>query len=180
MSYQYQTADYADVTRAFLSGKHVISPGGELVAGEDHSQTFSINTTVTPIPRLYLSPTFTYQPSMTTTAADGSGSSAVVPYRGSTYNVMANATYVLDKRSQLFMGYAFSEADYTQTNFAGGVPLGMDYHKHDFQVGLSRRFSTNVAARLQYRFDYYNEPTAASAANYRAQAVFFTVTWKLP
>jgi hypothetical protein len=104
----------------------------------------------------------------------------VVPYRGDVYSVTASATYVLTRTSQLFTGYAFSDADYAQHNFAGGLPLGIDYERQSVQAGLSRRFGTNVSVKLQYRFDSYNEPSSGGAPNYRAHSVFLTLTCKLP
>jgi hypothetical protein len=129
-----------------------------------------------PIPRLFLSTTFSYQISSLVTAADGSP--AVVPYRGDIYTVLANGTYVFSQTTDLFAGYAFSEANYGQDNFAGGLPLGIQYQQHGVQVGLSRKFAKNVSTKLQYRFDYYDEPSNGRATNYRAQSLFGTLTFR--
>lgn len=178
ITYQYDTTDYHVTTAPYVSFGNVISPGGQLLAGEEHSQTVSISTTLTPTRRVYFTPAFSYQTSETDTAADASP--AVVPYRGDVYSLTASATYVLTRTSQLFTGYAFSDADYAQHNFAGGLPLGIDYERQSVQAGLSRRFGTNVSVKLQYRFDSYNEPSSGGAPNYRAHSVFLTLTCKLP
>lgn len=175
LSYQYHATDYHLNTAAFVSFGNVISPGGELLAGKEYSHIFSINTTFTPTPRLFLSATVSYQTSATTTAADGSP--AVVPYRGNIYSVFANGTFVINQATDLFAGYVFSGADYGQNNFAGGLPLGIRYQRHSAQVGLTRHFGRNVSTRLQYRFDYYNEPSSGGANNYCANSVIGTLNF---
>ncbi len=176
LSYQYHDDTYDLDTGSYVTFGNVISPGGELVSGEDHSHTFSINATLTPVPRLYLSATFSYEMSSLVTAADGSP--AVVPYRGDIYTILANGTYVLSQSTDLFAGYFFSEANYGQNNFAAGLPLGIEYQRHSVQVGVSRRFKKNISAKLQYRFDYYDEPSNGGASNYRAHSVFGVLTFQ--
>jgi len=176
LSYQYQTTRYGLDTSPYVPFGVVISPGGELLAGRDRSHIFSVNTTLKPARRLYLSTTFAYQTFTLVTSADGSP--AVVPYSGDIYSVLADGTWVLNQATDLFAGYVFSAANYGQNNFAGGLPLGIQYQRHSAQVGLSRRFSRNVSARLQYRFDYYNEPSSGGANNYRAHSVFGVVTFQ--
>jgi hypothetical protein len=111
-----------------------------------------------------------------TTAADGSP--AVVPCRSDIYTVLANGIYVFSPTTDLFAGYSFSEANYGQNNFAGGLPLGIQYQQHSVQAGLCRRFGKNISARLQYRFDYYEEPSSGGAANYHANSVFGMLTFR--
>jgi hypothetical protein len=176
LSYQYQADTYGLDTRSYVSFGNVISPGGQLIAGEDHSHTFSINATLVPTPRLFLSTTFSYEISSLVTAADGSPT--VVPYCGDIYTVLANGTYVFSQTTDLFAGYAFSEADYGQNNFAGGQPLGIQYQQHGIQVGISRKFSKNISTKLQYRLDYYDEPSSGGANNYRAQSIFGTLAFQ--
>jgi len=60
---------------------------------------------------------------------------------------------------------------------AGGVPLGIDYHRHAVQIGARHRFGKNVSTRLQYRFEHYDEPTSGGAVNYEAHTVFATVSF---
>lgn len=176
LSYQYHDDTFGLDTSPYVTFGSVISPGGQLTAGEDHSHTFSINATLMPVPRLFLSATFSYEISSLVTAADGSPT--VVPYRGDIYTVLASGTYVLSQTTDLFAGYFFSEADYGQNNFAAGLPLGIQYQRHSVQVGLSRRFKKNISVKLQYRFDYYDEPGSGGADNYRAHSVFGVLTFQ--
>jgi hypothetical protein len=176
LSYQYQATDYGLNTSPYISFGNVISPGGQLLAGQDRSHIISINATMTPMPRLYFFTTFSYRTSTTTTAANGSP--AVVPYRGDIYTAFASGTCILNRTTDLFGSYAFSEANYGQNDFASGLPLGIQYLRHSVQVGLARRFSRNISAKLQYRFDYYDEPSSWGANNYRAHSVFGVFTFQ--
>src|SRR5665213_1848258 len=176
LSYQYHATDYGLDTSPYIQFGNVISPGGEVMSGEDHSHIFSINATLTPISRLFLSTTFCYETSTLVTAAGGSPS--VVPYRGDIYTVLASGTYVLNQNTDLFVGYFFSEANYGQNNFAAGLPLGVQYQRHSVQVGLSRRFKKNISAKLQYRFDHYDDPGGGGANNYRGHSIFGVLTFQ--
>ena len=139
-------------------------------AGTERGQIFSINATLTPLRRLYLSASLSYEDSTLTTAADGSP--AVVPYRGNVYTVLASATWVMSQNTDAFLGCSYSAADYGQDNFAKGLPLGIEYHRQSAQAGLTRRVGKNVSAMLQYRLDYYNEPSSGGANNYVAHSIF--------
>jgi hypothetical protein len=179
LSYQYLTTKYwADTVPAFTTiPPSVLSPGGSLLAGETDSQVYSVDTMWTPAARWYLDAMFSYQPTRTTTASDGSPS--IAPYEGNIYTVIANGTYVLDQTSDLFAGYAFSKANYSQDNSAEGVPLGIDYQMHAVQVGLVHRFNKDISSKLQYRYNYYEEPSSGGADNYRAHTIFASMTFRL-
>jgi hypothetical protein len=174
LSYQYLTTDYEVSTEPFLSFGNVVSPGGGLTAGQENSHLVSLNATFTPMRRLFLSSTFSYQNSMTTTATHGSPS--IQPYEGDTYTLLVNGTYVLNEFTDLFANYGFSAADYRQNNFAAGVPMGIEYRRNSAQIGVTRRFGKNVSARLQYRFDDYDEPSSGGQSNFRAHTVLGTLT----
>ena len=179
LSSQYLTTKYwADTVPAFTTiPPSVLSPGGSLLAGETDSQVYSVDTMWTPAARWYLDAMFSYQPTRTTTASDGSPS--IAPYEGNIYTVIANGTYVLDQTSDLFAGYAFSKANYSQDNSAEGVPLGIDYQMHAVQVGLVHRFNKDISSKLQYRYNYYEEPSSGGADNYRAHTIFASMTFRL-
>ncbi len=177
LSYQYHDDEYDMTTRRFLApGPSLISPGGELEAGTERGQIFSINGTLTPFARLFLNASLSYEDSTLTTFANGSPT--VVPYHGNVYTILANATWVLSKNTDVFLGYFYSAADYGQNNYAKGLPLGIEYQRQTAQVGLTRRLGKNVSARLQYRLDYYNEPSSGGANNYIAHSIFGTLSFQ--
>ncbi len=146
LSYKFQNDDYGVTTRPFTSFGNVITPGGELIAGSDHSDIFSVNSTLTPVPRLFLSTTFSYETSALVTWADGSPS--VVPYHGDVITALANGTFVLNQTTDLFAGVTYLDADYRQNDFAGTLPLGIEYQQRGIQVGVSRKFGKNISAKL--------------------------------
>ena len=75
---------------------------------------------------------------------------------------------------------SFSYADYGQTNYAAGLPVGLQYEQHALQAGLSRRFGKNITVQLKYGFYCYNEPNIGGANNYVANSVFATLSYKWP
>ncbi len=176
LSYQYQIDTYDMNTKPYVTGASVISPGGELTAARDHSHIVSINATLVPMPRLYLSALFSYQLSSLKTVVNTPPS--VVPYQGETATVLANVTYVLNQKTDLFAGYFLSQADYGQNNLAAGLPLGIVYQEQTIQLALTHRFSQSLSARLEYRYSYYNEPSAGGAPDFRANSILGTMTFR--
>jgi hypothetical protein len=114
-SYQWLQSDYrtatdpvTDVSAGLAGG---ISPGGSWLDGTYHSRTATLNATLTPWRRLFLSTTFSYQNARTVTAANGS--TAVAPYAGDIYGMMASGSYVLDQKTDLTASYSLSIADFS-------------------------------------------------------------------
>ncbi|HEX3987886.1 MAG TPA: c-type cytochrome domain-containing protein [Verrucomicrobiae bacterium] len=175
LSYQYEADDYDVTTRPFATFGVPISPGGALTAGEGHSGIYSINSTWTPVSRLFLSTMFSYQASTLVTA--NAGDAAIAPYRGNTYTALVNGTYVLNQNTDLFAGFSLSDANYSEDNFAAGLPLGIEYQRRGVQVGVTRKFGKNISAKLQYRYDYYEEPSSGGSDNFRANSIFGVVTF---
>ncbi len=178
-SYKLQDTDYRTETYpADFGPGFIISPGGAVPAGVSTANIYSVNATITPWQRLYLSTTFSFQRSSTVTA--NNGSTAVEPYRGDTYSLLNTATWTISPKSDVLLTYLFSKADFSQDNFASGLPLGIRFQQHSLQAGLTRRFSRNIITKLQYAFYYYDEPTAGGADNYRANSILAMLSLKMP
>jgi hypothetical protein len=181
LSYQWLSTDYRTATgpvadpNSGLAGG--ISPGGSLLAGTYTSHTAACNTTLTPWRRLFLSTTFSYQNARTVTAANGS--TAVAPYEGGIYSVMASGSYVLNPKTDLTASYSLSTADFAQDNFAGGLPLGIKYQQQGVQIGIKRRIGKGKTFSLQYSFYHYDEPSSGGFNNFNAQAIFATMAFPL-
>lgn len=176
LTYQYHDSEYDLTTRPYALFGTVLSAGGELAAGRERGQTVSLSASLTPMRRLYLDASVSYQASTLTTAA--SGSPAVVPYQGNTVRVLGSGTYVLSQHTDVFAACFFSVANYGQNNYAQGLSLGMQYQRQGAQVGLSRRLGRNVCAKLQYRFDRYQEPSSGGANNYLAHSIYGTLSFQ--
>ena len=182
LSYQwlenhYRTAtDAVDDPVANLAGG--ISPGGALLAGTYRSQIVSLNATLTPWRRLFLSSTFAFQHARTQT--DAAGDPAVAPYVGNIYTAMLNGTLALNDRTDLVAGYSFSTANFGQDNLADGLPLGTRYHQHALELAVRRRIGKGKTLNLEYRFYSYADSALGGAPDFQAQALFATVAWRLP
>ncbi|HEY3861560.1 MAG TPA: c-type cytochrome domain-containing protein [Verrucomicrobiae bacterium] len=152
------------------------SPGGGLVAGENNMEVYSLNTTFVPRPRLFLSTTVSFEPTTAITADNSAPEVAV--YSGNTYSILANATYALNRQTDLFATYSFSEANFGQHNAAVGLPVGIEYDQHALQAGVNRRIGKNVTLTVKYGFYTYAEPTSAGANNFTANSIFALLTYK--
>ena len=155
----------------------VTATPGSLLAGTYKAHTATLNTTLTPWRRLFFSTTLSYQNARTITTANDSQS--VAPYAGDIYGVMAGASYILNNKTDLSAGYSLSMADFSQDNFAAGLPLGIKYQQHGVQVGLKRRIGKSKILSLRYSFYHYDEPSSGGFNNFNAQAIFATLSFPL-
>jgi hypothetical protein len=178
LTYKLLDTDYRTTTYPVAFPGFVISPAAVLPAGESDVQIYSFNTVFAPWQRLSLSGTFSLQRSSTVTADNIT--TLVEPYRGDIYSVLGSAAWALDKADDLLATYSFSKADFSQDNFATGLPLGIRYQQHAVRASLTRRLSAAVAARIQYGFSYYDEPSGGGANNYRAHSILAMLTYRLP
>jgi hypothetical protein len=138
LSYQWRQNDYRTATEAVADADgnpDGIATGGAILAGRYQAHIPALNLTLTPWQRLYFSGTFAFQHARTETADNGSHS--VVPYEGNIYSVIASATYVLGRKSDLAASYSFSQADFAQENTADGLPLGI-INQHAFRRARHR------------------------------------------
>jgi hypothetical protein len=181
LSYKWLADDYrtaADPVNDPASGRAGgITPGTALLAGQYHAHIVSVNATMTPWRRLFLSVTLSGQEARTATFANGS--TVVAPYDGNIYSVSASGSYILNDKTDLSASYVFSTADFAQGNQAAGLPLGLKYQQQMVQAGLRRHFSKGTTLGVQYRFYHYDEPSGGGLNNFDAHAVFATLTLAL-
>jgi hypothetical protein len=176
LTYQLVATDYSTTTDIVPNG---VVPEG-LLAGTYDAHVYGFNAQLTPFQRLYFTGTFTYSDSRTRTAQNGSSPPSVVPYRGDVYTVLASATYILSKATDLQLTYSFSRSDYGQNNVAEGLPLGLDYTRHGLLAGATWRLTKTMTSSLRYGFYQYSEPSSGGFNNYTAHAIFGTIAMKLP
>jgi len=178
LSYQITSTDYSSKTDPAydLLMAQQVSPGGPILDGSYNAQTYGLGVTVTPFRRLFFSGALTYSLSRAVTADNGDPS--ISPYRGDIYTVNTTAAYVLDEKTSLHAAYNFSCAGYGENNAVAGVPLGLDYTRHDLIFSLTRKFNTRLSGSLRYTFSQYSEQGTGNANNYAAQGVFGVMTFK--
>jgi hypothetical protein len=175
LTYQRVMTDYHTTTESAVPQgvATVVSPGGEILAGKHYADVYGITAGFAPYRKWYLAAAFTYSDSKTVTAQNGDPS--VVPYQGNVYSVVATANYALNKSTEFHAAYSFSRAAYGQDNLAYGLPLGLDFTRHDLMVGVTRRLTKTLTSSLRYAYYRYAEPTSGGVNDYTAQGIFATL-----
>ena len=162
LRYQLVATDIKTTTEAIP----LLAPGGRLTSGNFDASIYTVSVTVTPLSRLYVTGLFSFEDTRTATFANGNP--AVIDYVGNVYTIMGAAGYALDKKTDLNVEYTYSRSDNFTDNSAAGLPLGLDYQRHGLLVGLTRRISDHVIARLRYGYYAYNETGNGGISDYIA------------
>ncbi len=180
LSYQIVSTEYNQVNRPAYDFDPPVyfSPGGALLAGKYDSHIYSLGMTLTPIRRLALTTTFSYQDTSTTTENAG----IVPPYEGDVYSALVNALYIINSSTDFSVNYSFSRGDYAHGNFGpeNPPPFGIEYQQHAVRAALSRRINKNITTKLQYGYYHYDEPSLLGVNDYNAHSVFAVLTCRLP
>jgi hypothetical protein len=171
----WSITDFSTVTDP--DGGGLFSPGGPILDGRTEANTAGLSLTFTPLRRFYFSGSFTYTDSRTTTAADSDP--AVVAYRGKIYTLSASAGFVLDTKTDLNLAYNFSKSGYGQNNLSG-LPLGLDFTRHEMTAGITRQITKRLSGSLRYQFSQYADPSTGDANNFTAHAILATFVYKWP
>lgn len=179
LTYDWNMSDYSSVTdpATDVNSGVTVSPGGGIFDGRTTSDNFGLNLTFTPVRQFYFSGSFTYGYSRTTTSPNASPE--VVPYVGNTYTVGANVGYALNAKTDFNVAYTFSQAAYGQNNTVG-IPLGLDFTRHELLVGLTRQLTKHLSGALHYRFSQYSEPSSGNLNNFTAHGIFATLNYRWP
>jgi len=178
LGYQWISSDYRTTTDAAAAadvGPNA-TPGGQILAGDYEAHVLSVNASVSPIARLYLTASFAYQDAVLTTADHGNLS--VAPYDGDVFSTWLDLRYALDNRTDLFGRYVLSESDFGQHNAADGLPLGLEHSRQMIQAGLVRKIGELASARLQYGYYRYREPSSGHLNDYTAHQVLLAFTFR--
>lgn len=167
VSLQYQLV--ATDIKTGTAGVPSLAPKGSRVSGTYDASIYSLSATVTPIARLYLTGFFSFQDTRTT--AFDNQSAAVTSYKGNVYTVAGAAGYALDEKTDATLEYTYSASANFKNNAAAGLPLGLDIQRTSVIAGVSRKFTTNLTARLRYGWYQSNEPSSGGRNDYTAQLV---------
>ncbi len=180
LTYQWSDTKYSSTTDpAFdFTLLEAVSPGGTIVDGHYKMQTVGVGTTITPVPQFYLNGTFTYSHSRAVTADNGDPS--IVPYRGAIFTASTTATYAWNAKTALQAAYIFTTSDYGENNAVGGVPLGLDFTRHELIVGLTRQLTQHLTAALHYEFSQYTEAGTGNGNNFTANGIFASFAYRWP
>ncbi|HUJ08907.1 MAG TPA: hypothetical protein VL171_02685 [Verrucomicrobiae bacterium] len=161
-TYQLTTSDI----ETSEAGVPLLVPKGSRQSGKYDASIYSVSATVTPLSRLYLTGLFSFQD--TRTIAFANDNPSVLTYRGNVYTVIGTAGYSLDKKTDLNVQYTYSRADDFNDNSASGLPLGLANESHGLVVGLERKITDHILARLRYGYYEYTESSNGGIDNYIA------------
>jgi hypothetical protein len=172
LSYDIAKTYYTTKTDPVTGG---ISPGGPLTDGIYGARNYGFNVSLTPIRSLYFTGAFTYSDAKTIT--DDNSDPSIVPYKGHIYTLTTSIGYALGESTSLNATYSFSEANYGENNAAAGVPLGLDFTRHDLMFGVNKKINDHLSASVHYTFVTYSEPAAGTLNDYNSQGIFATVAY---
>jgi hypothetical protein len=176
-SFKYQWVD-TEYTSSDQPVPGLGVPAGKLESGEYKANIYSLNATVTPINRLYLTALLSYQ-DIVADAFDN-GAFSVIPYNGDVLSIVAGAGYGLDDKTDLSLQYIFSWADnfenngYDETPAPGltntdfGLPYLIDYVQQGLLFSASRELTEHILVGMRYGFYKYDESSNDHIDDYTA------------
>jgi hypothetical protein len=178
LGFQYKLArtDIRTANKAIVFSGSTLVPASSIQSGEYDANTYTFNATLTPLPQLYLTGAFTLQDTRTIGFANNVPS--VLAYRGNVYTAFGAVGYALDPKTDVTVDYTFSRSQNFQNNSAQGLPLGLDNERQALTVGLSRRISQNVQARLRYGYFKYEDRSNGGVNNYLARLASASCTFR--
>jgi hypothetical protein len=174
LNYKIEGTDFSTLTDPALHA----TAGGPLLAGKYEAHTYGLSSALAPAARLNFNGSLTYSDSRTWSFANDDPS--VAPYKGGVYMVNASAVYALNQKTELTASYSFAQSDYAQNNGVAGVPLGLDYTRHNATIALVKHFSDKLSVAVRYAFYTYAEPTSGGLTDYTAQGIFASLSFRGP
>lgn len=171
VKFQWDRSDYETRHQALSAG----TPGGAIDAGNEDAQIYSAGLYWTPLTHLGLDVSGSYADTRLTTFANNSPS--VVPYDGQVWSVTTSANWTVNERTRLGVAHVWSMADYRQSNFAAGLPLGIVYQWHQIRANVERQLTDQLSVNLLYLCQLYEEPSAGTFNDYTAHGIFVSFTW---
>jgi mono/diheme cytochrome c family protein len=181
LKYTYTETRYESDTDSSLVPafpEPVFHPGGLIVGGLEHAHSGAAALSLAPWRRARLSGSVSITESHLASGVDDGA--LLVPYSGRVWGALGQATWLLDERTDLLVGYAFSAGDYEPKGQTEGLPLGIRYQRHGLTTALLRKLTPTLQVSLQYAFFRYDEPSRAGATDYRAHWIAAGLTWRLP
>jgi len=178
LTYDWDLTDFSAATDPVNDPTFgVLSPGGGIFDARTESHDVGLNLTFTPVPQFYFSGAFTYSYSRTTTTP--AAWPEVTAYFGNTYTMSTSAGYAINEKTDVNLTYNFSQSTFGQNNSAG-VPLGIDFVRHELLAGLTRQLTKNLTAALHYQFSQYAQPSSGGVNDFTAHAIFATLNYRWP
>ena len=148
----------------------------EVDASRMHTHILGQNISWTPLSWLALQVGFNYVISETKTPASAA-TQAILNAQNNYWTVNADATLVLDNKTDLNLGYFYYRADDYQPP-VNGVPFGAGAEEHSITATLTRRLTQNLRWNLKYAFTHYEDAASAGAFNYEAHLIYSSLQYR--
>jgi len=174
LTYQLIATDTDTETQEIPAGNFGETPGGWVLGANYDSHVYGLNLGLNPWHRLSFLSSFSYRQNRTSTGHNFSP--VIVNYEGDVYSTISSATFIVNPKTDLTATYTYSWADYGQSNWGAGQPMGLAYDWHAVSAGITRRFKKNITTNLQYRFYQYDEENMGGGNNYTAHGVLASMT----
>ena len=156
------------------------SAAGGVSDAEQTTDAYSLNATISPNDKLYLSSTLVYY-FTTTTADDVKAVTVYDDYEGNVATLLNTLQYALTDRTDVVLGVNLAQADNDQNQnvVAGGFPINLSYASETVSVGFNRQFTQALSGKIRYVFyNYRDQNGGADGLAYTAHGVFGSLTMK--
>ena len=178
MSYQLTATEYSSKTDPSLTPVRVSSRRpdcGRTIRRPD----LRLQRHADAVPAILLFRRVHLQPSRLTVTANN-GDPSVVPYSGDIYTVITTASLRVESENRPAGHLQFFPRRLRAKQSPHGVPLGIDFTRHELFVGLTRQLTQNLSGALHYEFSQYSEPSSGNLNNFTAHGVFATLVYRWP
>jgi predicted porin len=149
----------------------------EVEASDMTSHIVGQNISWSPWARLYLQAGVNYVWSETTTPAS-KHTQAVLDAQNNYWTVNFNSGLVVDKKTDLNIGYFYFESDNFQNNSAAGLPLGSSAREHSVTATIVRRLSERLRLTLRYGYSHYDDVTYGGHNSDEAHFVYSAMQYR--
>lgn len=149
----------------------------EVESSEMTSHIIGANLNWVPLSRLGLQFGANYVFSETATPASDV-TRAILDSQNNYWTLNANASVVLDQKTDLNLGYFYYRSDNFQNNALEGLPLGAEASEHGVTALLTRRLRPNLRLNLRYAFFNYDDVLSGHHNDYQAHALFSSLQYR--
>lgn len=174
--YQYSTINTAPDPASGL-------PDSQSAAMTSH--IFGEDVSWAPCSRLYLQAGFSYVLSDTKTPANDINDvgnadivRALLKSQNNYWTLNASSGIVLDKKTDLNLGYFYYQADNYEDNSLSGVPYGSGAQEHGVTATVVRRLTQNIRLKLRYGFSHYSDTAFGGHRDYDAHTLFSSLQYR--
>ena len=154
-----------------------VSGLGEVEASEMTSHIFAQNVSWTPWSRLYLQVGFNYVTSETQTPTSDY-TQAILNAQNNYWTLNFNSGLVLDRKTDLNLGYTYYCADNYSDNSTVGQPFGSGAQEHGVTATLVRRLSERVRVTLRYGYYHSEDQPSGGNNNYDAHVLYSSLQYR--